>query len=396
MTEPAVRSVLDAGHVTRIEHQGREILLVGTAHVSARSVAEVAAVIEQTRPDSVCVELDQTRFDTLVDTRRWHDLDVAKVIREGRVTYLLTALALSAFQRRIGERLGVRPGAEMLAAIEAARRVGARVVLADREIQATLRRTWHSLARRDRAQLALVLVISPFAKHEEIGEERVEQLKDGAAMSDMLEELARAMPGLKRPLIDERDLYLISMVREAPGKRIVAVVGAGHVKDMTANVDTPVDRAALSVLPPVSLFRRGFRWGLSALAVALSVWAVTRHSTAILPQIAMAWALTHSLAAGAFALAAGAKIPSAFVAMIVAPLAALVPARNAGTFAGLVEARLRRQIPEDRENAVRDMMTLGGMYNNSFTRVLLVAAATTFGGLLGTLAGVVWLGILVR
>lgn len=396
MTGPAADPAFDASHVTRIEHQGREILLIGTAHVSSRSVAEVAEVIENTRPDAVCVELDKTRYDTLIDSRRWHDLDVSKVIREGRVVYVLAALALSAFQRRIGDRLGVRPGAEMLSAIEAARRIGSEVVLADRELQATLRRTWHGLTTWDRVQLVIVLVLAPFMNHEEIAEERVEQLKDRSQMSDMLEELARAMPGLKRPLIDERDLYLISMVRETPGKRIVAVVGAGHIKGMTANLDTPVDRAALSTLPSPSRFRTTLRWGLSIVALALGSWGVTRHSLALLPSLLTAWTLAHAAGAGLFALASGAKFPTLLLSLLVAPFTALVPVRTTGRVVGPVEARLREQRLTDRETAVSDMMRLRSMYKNSFTRVLLVTVATTLGSLVGTVAAVVWLALLVR
>lgn len=371
-------------------------MLIGTAHVSARSVAEVADVIERTRPDSVCVELDRTRYETLVDTRRWHDLDVAQVIRQKRVVYVLTALALSAFQRKIGNRLGVRPGAEMLSAIEAAERIHAEVVLADRDIQATLRRTWRALPRWHRVQLVAFLLVSPFLNYDDIGEDRVEQLKDRSQMSDMLEELAKAMPGLKQPLIDERDLYLISMVREAPGNRIVAVVGAGHVKGMSNNLETPVDRAALSALPPASRFGRRLRWALCAIALALGAWAVVRHSPAILPSFARAWVLANAVGAGLFALLAGAKPASALTAMLAAPFTALVPLTDAGSLAGRVEARLRRQIPEDRENVVTDMMSVRGIYRNGFTRALLVTAATAFGSLIGMLAAALWVAILVR
>ena len=125
--------------------------------------------------------------------------------------------------------MGVKPGAELMAAIKSAEAIGAKLVLADRDIQATLKRTWHSLGFWNRSKLIGSLIGTPFAM-EEIGEEQIEALKDRDTISEMLDELAVMMPDLKEPLIDERDRYLISSIVEAPGQKIVAVVGAGHVR----------------------------------------------------------------------------------------------------------------------------------------------------------------------
>lgn len=149
--EPAPDVAPADEHVTRIDSDGRSIFIVGTAHVSPRSVEEVTRVITRLVPDTVCVELDQARYEALVDDSRFRRLDLFQIIREKRVLFLLASLALSAYQRRIGERMGVRPGAELLAAVEAARSVGAELVLADRDIQATLKRTWRSLGFPEQA-----------------------------------------------------------------------------------------------------------------------------------------------------------------------------------------------------------------------------------------------------
>jgi len=128
-------------NVTELTYDHKRLIIVGTAHVSQRSVDEVREVIEQVRPDSVCVELDKTRHDALVDEARWRKLDIFQVIRQKKVLMLMASLALAAFQRRLGDKLGVKPGAEMLAALQKAKEIDAQVVLADRDIQATLKRT---------------------------------------------------------------------------------------------------------------------------------------------------------------------------------------------------------------------------------------------------------------
>src|SRR5690606_22199239 len=214
----------DVGHVTTVEYGGKQIHLVGTAHVSQKSVEEVERVIRELRPDTVCVELDEGRYKMLMDNSAWRELDIFQVIRQKRVLFLLSSLALGAYQRRMGEKLGVIPGAELLAGVRVAEEVGARVVLADRDVQATLKRTWASLSFWDKLQMTTGLISVPFAV-EEIDEGRIEQLKDKDTIGEMMHELAEQMPRIKKPLIDERDQYLMSMIQDAPGKTIVGVVG---------------------------------------------------------------------------------------------------------------------------------------------------------------------------
>src|SRR6187399_1742411 len=270
--------------VTHLAYEGRDLYLVGTAHVSQRSVADVGRVIETLCPDTVCVELDATRHQALVDPKRWRNLDIFEVIRNRRIPFLLSSLVLSSYQRRLGAKLGVRPGAEMLAAIEHASSVGAKLVLADRDIAATLKRTWAALSLWDCVQLIGTLGGSLFAKAE-ITADQVEALKDRDTISELVREFAEVMPRLQRPLIDERDRFLMSAVREAPGKCVVAVVGAGHVSGMVAYLHTPVDRDALSQIPPPGWLRRISSWvlpllGLGALAAALlssTAWADGGH-----------------------------------------------------------------------------------------------------------------------
>src|SRR5262247_3541017 len=228
--------------VTELSSGGTTYHVVGTAHVSAHSVAEVREVIARVQPEVVCVELDQRRHDALTRGDVFRDLDVRKVVREGRAVYVLVQVALTAYQRRIGARLGIKPGAELLAAIDAAAAAGIPVELIDRDIDITLKRTWRNLGLWRRIALFTSLFVGgdpdDRRSSEPINAQMIEDLKQPRALSDMLTELGRAVPEIKRPLIDERDQYLASRLAEVGrGRRsVVAVVGAAHVPGIRAHL----------------------------------------------------------------------------------------------------------------------------------------------------------------
>ncbi len=379
-------SALELDCVTRLTYEGREIFLVGTAHVSQRSVEDVGRVVDELRPDTVCVELDASRHQALVDPGRWRHLDIFEVITQRRVAFLLTSLALSSYQRRLGAKLGVRPGAEMLAAVEHAEKVGARLVLADRDIQATFKRTWAALSLWDCLQLFGALVGSLFAKGE-ITKEQVEALKDRDNIGELVREFAEVMPRLQGPLIDERDRFLMSAIREAPGQRVVGVVGAGHVGGMVRYLHADVDRNALSAIPPASWLRRAAPWVLPAIVLGAFYLLLRAHSFAARDMLT-AWVLPNAGFAAAFSLAARAKLLTVLAAALVAPLTALIPRADAGMFAALVEAWLRRPGVADGEGLSR-IASLRDWRDNRFTSVLVVGFAATVGSTLGALVGAV-------
>lgn len=364
----------------------RTFHIIGTAHVSKKSIDEVRSVIREVRPDTVCVELDQLRYEALTDDNRWRKLDIFDVLRQGKAVFMMVSLALNGFQRRLGERLGVRPGSELLAGVETAREIGAEVVLADRDVQATLRRTWANLGPFNKLKLGVALTAAVFDAHE-IDEEQVEALKDREHISDMMSELARVMPEVKVPLIDERDEYLMSMIEDAPGTVVVAVVGAGHVEGMTKQVGKAVDRDALSKLPPRSRVAPLLRWVLQGVALGILIWGSYAYAGEERARLLLAWVLPSSLTTGLFTLVAGGKLLTVLAAMLAAPLVALHPHMRGGLVAGIVEARLRPPTEEDRNKLGREVTTLKAMRANPFSRILIVTLAAGAGSTLGALAG---------
>jgi pheromone shutdown-related protein TraB len=385
--------------VTELVHDGTTYYLVGTAHVSQRSVDEVNAVIDAVRPDVVCVELDQTRHDALTKDSAFRDLDVFKVVREGRGLYLLAHLALASYQRRIGASLGVRPGAELLAAVQAARERKIPVELIDRDINVTLKRTWKNLGLWKRSMLLSSLLVGweDDGKGEPVTEESLESLKEPKALSEMLTELGRAVPQVKGPLIDERDRYLASKAADAGrGKqRVVAVVGAAHVPGMKAHFGQPVDRAELDRIPPPSLFWRALKWLIPITFLIALVWGWQRSDTTSFTEMMLAWILPTSIGAGGLTLLAGGSVLSVLSALVVAPIAAIHPLLGTGMVVGVVEAWRRRPSVADCERLPDDIQTLRGFWRNPVTRILLIAVASGIGTAVGFWVGVGWVASLL-
>ncbi|MBX3157205.1 MAG: TraB/GumN family protein [Deltaproteobacteria bacterium] len=393
--------------VTTLERDGTTFYLIGTAHVSQRSVDDVKQVIDSVKPDVVCVELDQTRHDALTKDSAFRDLDVFKVVREGRGLYLLAHLALASYQRRIGNSLGVKPGAELLAACNASRKRGVPVELVDRDINITLKRTWKNLGLWKRSMLMSSLIVGWEDDKDDDDEdddgkegvtaETVEQLKEPKALSEMLTELGRAVPQIKGPLIDERDQYLASKVREAgAGKqRVVAVVGAAHVPGMIEQWDKPIDRAALERIPAPSLLWQIVKWTVPILFLAALVFFWQRSDTTSFTEMMLAWILPTSIGASVLTLVAGGSIFSVLSAFVVAPIAAIHPLLGTGMVVGVVEAWRRKPSVVDCEQLPDDIQSMRGFWKNPVTRILLIAVASGIGTAVGFWVGVGWVASLL-
>ena len=211
-----------------VNKDGREFIIVGTAHISRQSANLVKEVIETERPDTVCVELDEKRYKSLSEKKRWESLDLKTIIREKQLSTLIMNLVLASYQKKLGEKLGVEPGSELLQATQTATELDLPIELCDREVRITLRRAWHSMSFWQKLKFLTSGLAGLFEK-QELNEEKLAELRSKDVLSEMMEELGKAMPVLKRVLIDERDTYLAEKTKMASGTKIVTVVGAGHV-----------------------------------------------------------------------------------------------------------------------------------------------------------------------
>ena len=364
--------------------------LVGTAHVSQRSVEEVKQVIAAVEPDVVCVELCKARLDALTKDSAFRELDVFKVVKEGKTLYLLGHLALGSYQRRLGASLGVKPGSELLAAVDSAKQANTPVELIDRDIHVTLRRTWKNVGIWKRTMLLWSLLAGWGKKGDPVTAETVEDMKEHKALSEMLSELGRAMPEVKGPLLDERDQYMISKLREAGAgkKKVVAVVGAAHVPGMSAQLHAKIDRAVLDRLPPPSLVWRIAKWAVPIAFLGLLVYLWSRDDASSFASTMLAWIVPTSVGAAAFTLLARGRPLSVLAAGIVAPIAKIYPLLRTGIVVGIVEAWRRKPSVVDCEKLPDDTQSLRGFWRNKVTRILIVATMAGLGSLLGFIVGV--------
>jgi len=378
----------DSDDVRVVQKGDREIVVIGTAHVSRESVDLVRRAIRELQPEAVAIELDAKRFEALSRPERFEALDLREVIRTRQLATLGLNLALAAYQRSLGMALGVRPGAELLEAARCAEEAGIPVALCDRDVRVTLRRAWHALSFWKRLTLLTGFSAALFERAE-LSEEDLRELRRTDVLSRLLAELGAAFPGLKRVLIDERDAYLAQRIRETPGRRIVAVVGAGHLEGVVRGLesDAHVDLAALSELPRGSRWMHVLGWGIPALVV-LSLFVIgLRDGGAVAGENVAFFALATALPSAAGTLLALGHPAAVLSALLLAPLTALSPLIGIGHVTALVQSWARPPFVRELSSALDDLGSLAGLWRNRLLRVLLVFALSTLGGILGTWVG---------
>lgn len=375
-------------NVRRLELGGRTFVLVGTAHVSRESIDEAAAIIESAKPGRVCVELDEGRYRSMTTSSAWESMDIGKVLREGKGFLLLANLALASFQRRLGGDIGVKPGQEMLAAVEAAERMGIPWSLCDREVQTTLRRAWGRSGFWGKSKLLASLLSGVFT-NEKLSAEEVEKLKERDELDGMMRELADYLPSVKEVLIDERDRYLAARIFSQPESSMVAVVGAGHLDGLEAwlrkfSEGRPgVDVSDLEIVPPPSLLSRALGWIIPLALVGLIAAGFFRSGAEVSLRMLVQWVLWNGSLAALGSILCMAHPLTILASFLSAPAATLNPLVGVGLFAGLVEAFLRKPSVRDFETLNEDISTLKGFYRNRVTHILLIFFLSSLGGALG-------------
>ena len=367
--------------------EDKEIILVGTAHVSRESADLVERVIEEEKPDTVAVELCQSRYQAMTEENKWQETDLIKVIKEKKAFLLLSNLMLASFQKKIGKKLGIKPGEEMLRAINTAKEMDAHIHLADRDIRTTLSRTWRLMGFWTKFKLLFQLITS-MGDVEEIEKEDIEKLKQQDVLETLLSELGKSLPELQQVLIDERDQYLAHKIRTAPGNKIVAVVGAGHVPGIKKYWDKPVDIEALEVIPPKGKWVGFLKWGIPTLVIALIILGFYMAGANAGANMIKWWILANAVLAGLGAAIALAHPLTVLAAFIASPITSLNPMVAAGWVAGLVQVFLVKPKVKDFQRLPEDIVTVKGFWKNKITRILLIVVLTNLGSSLGAFVAI--------
>ncbi len=370
----------------------RECLhLIGTAHVSQSSVEEVKDTIYEVQPEVVGVELDIGRYNRLMKERAGLNdeeeaVPIRKIIKENKVTLFLTTTILTYFQNKIGEDLDVKPGSEMIAAIDAANDLGIKIALLDRDINITLERVLNSVSTWGKIKFFFSFLVSFIKGDDE--EIDVEDLKTDEMLEEVMGYFKEEAPEAYNALVAERDAYLANSILNIPEDKVVAVVGAGHKHGIEKYLDNPETLPSISEISKIDNKKKGIPW-LKIILAMIPILFVVIFFLAFLKGISIQWNLLEFVGISVLmgflgSILSGSKIQSAIVGGVVAPLTIIHPLLAAGWFSGLTEVKYRKIRKKDINNLSK-IESLRDLWNNNIFRILLVVVGTNLSVSIATL-----------
>ena len=371
--------------IERIRLDNREIILIGTAHVSKESQILVEETIKKEKPDTVGIELCDQRYKTITDKNSWKRMKITEVIKKNKTYLLLLTLILSSFQKRIGDKLGVEPGSEMISAIKTAKKNNMDIELLDRNIQVTLKRAWAKLSFFEKIKMLSSIMAGLFVT-DKIDEQTVEKMKDKNIINEMMEDLSKDFPKMKRTLIDERDSYLATKILRTKSKKMVAVLGAGHIKGVVKKIteEKEEDLKTLTTIPKKFPYGKILGYAIPLLFVSIIIYGFTVSGFDTSLDMLFKWFIINGALSAFFTLFARPHPLTVISAFIAAPITSLNPTIAAGWVAGLVEAYIRQPLVDDLKNLHTDSVSLSGFINNRVTKILLIVILANIGSSIGT------------
>lgn len=369
-------------NIFKLEYQGKEIILIATAHVSKQSAELVKKVINEEKPDSICIELDAGRYQNLQNPKAWESTDVIEVIKSKKVGFLLATIVLGSFQKKIARQLGTVVGQEMIQGINSAKETGAKLVLADRDIKTTFLRIWRKLGLWGKFKLFFNLLFS-FGEEIEISSEDVNDLLKEETLESVVSEMRKKFPVIGEVLISERDQYLAYKIKKAPGKKVVAILGGAHVPGVKEEIFKKQDIGRITEVPRGSPVFKIIGWAIPAIIIGLFIYGFAINIQTGLQQLSV-WVLWNSALAALFtALVLGHPL-SILTALIAAPFTSMNPFLACGWLAGLVEASIRKPTVQDIRNIPQDILSFKRFFRNRFLKALAVVIMANIGSTIGT------------
>lgn len=368
---------------------GKEITLIGTAHVSQDSVDEVARAIDEIGPDRICVELDEGRYRSRTEKQNWENLNIKTILKENKGFLMLANMALSSYQKKLGEQMGVSPGDEIMRAATLATERNIPLSLCDREIQVTFKRAWRLSNGWNKIKLISSLLSAVFSD-EKISNEELEKLKETNVLQSMLDEMAKELPTIKRVLIDERDQFLASKIYAAQGERIVAVVGAGHAPGLVAHMErldrqeVSTDTEKITAVPPPSQVGKILSWAVVIAIIGIIAAGFIRSGWNQGLEMFLYWFLLNSSLTGLAAILSLAHPVTIILSMLAAPVTALSPTLGVGMVAGMLEASMRKPRVKDFEQVSEDISRFKGWFSNRIIHALMIFMTTSIFASIGT------------
>ncbi len=374
----AIADQTDQPPTVTLQDGARRITLVGLVDDDEAGLARVDRIITDLNPDTVCVALCETRFKILTDDAFWRSLKVIDVLRQGRLLMLLGTVATAWFQHRQGKDVAVRLGQEMLARMDVAREMGAKLEFGERDLQVTLKRSWRQLSANRRAKTLLQLLRALVSR----------KRRQRPPSSDSLHgALRNHLPEVEAPFFEEADQYLMDSIRRAEGDHVVALVPAERLAAVAAFFETPVDRGALATPPQTPWWVRSVPWLVSMLLIGLLIYGFFGRRDLSFSTILMTWAVPNWICTGLFMLPARPTLAAFAAGLLVTPFTVLSPLLRTAVVVGLVEGWRRRPLVTDCEKIPVDISSRAGIYRNPLTHTLLVVVLSHLGSNLGNYVG---------
>jgi len=359
----------------------KNITLIPTAHVSKDSAELVENLLNEIHPDSICIELDEQRFQSMKDPDKYRNTDIVKIIKEKRVPLMLINLILANYQKRLATNLDSNSGQEMLIGIRKSEEFNAALVLADRPVSTTFKRVWLNLTLKDKIKL-LYAVIGSIFDDEEISEDDLKQLQQTDILNAAINELSKQMPSIIAPMITERDKYLASKIKHAPGNNIVAILGAAHTIGIQEYIYQDYDISEFEQIPPKKLSSKISGWIIPTIIIIAIIASFSIDTELGLNQL-LNWILVNGTLASLGTLICGGHPLSILVAFITAPITSLNPLLTCGWFVGLTESFLRKPTFAD-FSSLNDINGIKDFFKNKVTRILLLVLVSSLCSSIGT------------
>lgn len=359
------------------------IRLVGTAHISRSSADLVKEQIADFEPDIVAVELDLDRLQALQNPQAFDEETLGSAIKAGKAPLLLFQSLLATQQRKMGLETGEKPGVDLLTAVEEAEENDIELALIDRDIKITLRRVWSKMGFFQKIKL-LNALLAP-EEDDEIDVDAIAE--DSDLISEMMDELRKMVPAAGEVLIDERDEYLASKIRnEASKGKVLAVMGAGHLKGVEEKllIEPPSDEKVgqLLTVPEKGIVKKILPFSLPALMIGVLAYLASQGDVEALKQSTLTWLSINAAFAAFFVLIVGGHPFSILSAAVASPITSLNPTLAAGWFAGAAQLKFSAPRTKDlQEFLMMDKLRL--LFTNRTGKVLMVTVMGNIGSSIG-------------
>lgn len=362
----------------------KQLFLIGTAHVSKNSADLVESRIHEIKPDIICIELDEQRFNSIKNRNKYENIDIFKIIKNKQLFFFIGQFIMASFQKKISEKTGSRPGEEFIRAINISESENIPLALIDRNIGTTLKRAWRLTPVKHKFRFMGSML---FSDNDEFDNLDIEQLKKSDAIETLVKSFSEELPETKKVLIDERDLFLAYGIQKNLADKTIAVVGAGHVPGILKYLGEEIsddEKDNINFIPERSKTASIMKWIVPALIMLIFIWGFFSGNKEVVKDFALIWILAHGLLTVLGCMISLAHPLTIITGFIASPITSLNPTIGAGLVTALVQAIMVKPRIKDFEQLNNNSLHFKQWWENRLTKIFLVFLFSSIGSSIGT------------